>query len=213
MDDIATIEQMQGAQAAPEPGQAKEKIAETTDTAVKVGIGDVKSAGYVFIYHTKTFERSLCNRNMLPRKLDEKLEDGSKAWTVYKPGEPSRGTVKCLLHPESPGREHFDTLGFPTCRKSNLTSLFQQGQHMRRRHPTEWQTIEEEKKNAKEKEEREYQRSVIEMVAKRSNDGSGQNQEPDTGGNSPSRPVKRNPKRARRTQRKTVRAEQGTVPA
>ena len=171
------LQQMQQATPAPEPGDAPQKAEETTESVVKANVTSVTSAGYVWIYNVQTYEPSKCNRNMLGPKLQEKFPAGHKlegkyVWTTTKPGEPVRGQIKCLLHPDDPNRKHYDELGFATCNKHQLTSPFQRDQHMERRHPVEWKTIEKERLDKEKQEDREYQRGVLETL-RRSNNGSG----------------------------------------
>ena len=147
---------IQGAQTAPEPGTAVpgtvlEKGNDDTPPSV---IRSVSSAGYAYIYDTRTGERSVSNRNMLPTQLQKKREDGSRVFTTIPPRDaegtpivPRRGTIKCMLHPDDPNREHYDELGFGTCRKSNLTNRHQLQQHMKPRHQAEWATMEQERQD------------------------------------------------------------------
>ena len=135
----------------------------------------VQSAGYVIIYDTRTAEPSFCSRNVLRHHLEKKRPDGSVVFTTVKPKfAPKRGHLKCMLHPDSPDREHYDKLGLPTCRKSNLTSPYQVIRHMQKRHKTEYATIKEEearreKQQAREDKERDrkFQESLIKMGNKR----------------------------------------------
>jgi hypothetical protein len=153
------------AEAAPEPGTLKVKeILHRGDEELPAPMvaGALQSAGYVYIYDSRTGERSLTNRNMLPTQLQKKRDDGTPVFTVVKPqAQPARGTLKCLLHPDQPERAQYDALGLPVCLKSNLTSPYQVEQHMRHRHPTEWATIEEERKRKEKEEDREFQRSLL----------------------------------------------------
>jgi len=127
----------------------------------------VKSAGYVYIYDTKTREMSLCNRNMLSHHLQKKRADGSPVFTTVKPSEgPARGHLKCLLHADNPGRWHYDELGLPTCRKSNLTSPYQVTRHMQKRHKMEWATIKEEQDRAEKEATRKMQEALLKKATK-----------------------------------------------
>lgn len=165
--DVALLVEMEAAQAAPEPGP---RVNTVVDTGVKddpeVRLTSVTSAGYVTIYHTKTLEPSQVNRNMLVLKLRERLPDGSRAWTTRCPGEPRRGSIKCLLHPDDDNRGRYDEIGFGVCHKANIMTAYQLRQHMAHRHPREWTTIEDERRERERNEDREFQRSVIKMAGK-----------------------------------------------
>ena len=161
--------QMQDAEKAPEPGaRAGEVLDPGSSDKPSVTMGSVESAGYVYIYNTETYERSKCNQNMLRRKLLETRPDGSYIWaTRLLPGqEPTRGQLKCLLHADSEQRAYYDTLGLPTCGKSNLTSPFQQQMHMQRKHKTEWATIEQQRIATERQEDRDLYRGVIKLSRK-----------------------------------------------
>jgi len=134
-------EQMRDAEEAPET----EIKLEETEPLTEMSPLKMKSAGYVYVYDTRTNERSVCNRNMLAKMLRKKRPDGSIVFTTAKPKTPpARGTLKCMLHPDSPNRKHYDEMGLATCRKSNLTSPYQVRRHMEKRHKMEWATIKEE---------------------------------------------------------------------
>jgi hypothetical protein len=116
----------------------------------------VESAGYVKIYDTNTGEMSLCNRNMLVHHLKKRRPDNSIVFTTIKPKfAPKRGKLKCLLHPDSPNRAHYDEMGLAVCRKSNITSPYQVIRHMQKRHKVEYGTIKEEEARLEKQRERE----------------------------------------------------------
>ena len=75
---------------APEPGLAE--ITEVNQGSI------VESAGYVYIWDTRTADRSVCNRNMLQTTLGKLRKDGSRVFTTIKPDFEARGGQhKCLL--------------------------------------------------------------------------------------------------------------------
>ena len=132
-----------------------------------VVVGSVASAGYVYIYNTRTGEQSITNRNMLPTQLKKRFPDGAKerVYTVVEPDiKPRRGTLKCLLHTDQPWRQHYDEIGFPTCMKSNLMNPHQQTQHMKRRHKDEYATIVDEQQTREKEETRQFQQKLMERV-------------------------------------------------
>ena len=158
-------EEMKNAEEAGEPGELKGKqILHKGDEELPSPMmaTEIKSAGYVYIYDTKTGDRSLCNRNMLLQHLKKKREDGSIVFTTKDPGfRPPQGELKCMLHPKSPDRKHYDELGLPTCSKDNLKSRFQVIRHMQKRHKMEWLTIEQERVDTEKAEDREFQRQLM----------------------------------------------------
>ena len=166
-DNDAMIEEMlREAKEAPEPG--------TIDRVIHRGDGEqpapmtlteLTSAGWVYIYETSDGQRSTANRNMLKELLKVKNRDGTPRFTTRKPSyEPKRGTLKCLLHEDDPNRAHYSEIGLAICKKSNLTSPYMVTQHMRKRHPVEWQTIEKERIDMEKKEDREFQRNLMAAI-------------------------------------------------
>ncbi len=157
-------EMIAGAQRAEEPGDRPGSIIEKGDTPSV--LRSVDSAGYVWIWDTRTGDRSKTNANMLPTQLKKRRPDGSRVFTTIDPGiTPVRGTVKCRLHPDDPERAHYDSLGFGVCHKSNLVSPFQREQHMKHKHQAEWATIQKEKADADREEDRAFQRNLMQSAA------------------------------------------------
>lgn len=158
-------EMLRDAEVAPEPGESmRDKVIHKGDEDLPTPMvrSTMESAGWVYIYDTQTGERSTANRNMLRQLLRIRRPDGSRVFTTVKPPfEPERGTYKCMLHADDPNRGYYDTLGFPVCRKSNLTSPFMVRRHMEKRHRMEWAAIEQERKDAERAEDRKLQRTLI----------------------------------------------------
>jgi len=129
-------------------------------------VKEISSAGYVWVWDTRTFDRLPVLYYMLPQKLRQRREDGSFRFTTRDPGKlPKRGTIKCLLHEKGESREHYNTLGFVSCRKENITNLHQLRQHMSKKHPQEWKAIEEERKEKERQEDRELQHLLLKKNA------------------------------------------------
>jgi len=125
-------------------------------------LNKITDAGRVWIWDTRTYEKAPCLGYMLPAKLRLRRDDGSFRWTTNDPGKkPARGSIKCLLHKDSPDRKRFDELGFRTCPKDNVTNPYQLKQHMMKKHPQEWAAIEEERKERERQEDRELQRLIL----------------------------------------------------
>ena len=135
-------ELMQEVEEAEEPGNLREGQVlhrSNDDMPLGVQVASVESAGHVFIYNTKTGDRSKTNRNMLEDQLRKVFpEDGTRVYTTVKPPfEPPRGTYKCLLHADNEERAHYDQMGLATCTKDDLASEYQVQRHMERRHRME----------------------------------------------------------------------------
>lgn len=164
-------EMLSNTASAPEPGEDNRIVHKGDEIAPVPIVADrVKSAGWVKIWDTRTGEVSITNRNMLMAQLKKKREDGSRVFTTQDPHiKVKRGNLKCMLHADDPNRAYYDSLGLPVCPKSNLTSPYQVLRHMQKRHKTEWETLEQERKTREHDEQQEYQRSIVEIA---------QNQEP-----------------------------------
>lgn len=129
-------------------------------------VSSMTDAGYVMIWDTRTYEEFPCLYYMLKQKLQEKRTDGSYRFTAREPSKkPWRGKIKCMLHPDNINRAHYDELGFRVCNKSNITNDFQLKSHMRLKHPQEWKAIQEEIAEKERKENMEYQRAILSMIA------------------------------------------------
>lgn len=125
-------------------------------------VTELRSGKYFYIYSTETGEKVPCLGYMLAQKLRQRLPNGKFRFTTVDPGiRPKQGTIKCMLHPDDPNRKYYDELGFRTCRKHNITNRYQLQQHMKRRHPQEWETIEEERKRKEREEDRALQRLLL----------------------------------------------------
>ena len=150
-----TVELIEEAEVAPEPGNfdRRQVIHSSSDVfPMEVQLSSLESAGYVYVYDTKTGSRSVVNRNMLETQLSNLRPDGTRFFTTVKPAfEPKRGTLKCLLHKDDPDRGQYDSWGFATCSKSNLISEFQVNRHVQIRHRMEWQTIYDERDGRRKK--------------------------------------------------------------
>jgi len=125
----------------------------------------ISSAGYVYVWDTRTFEKIPILYYMLPSKLRLKREDGSYRFTTIDPKrKPERGTLKCWLHKDDPNRAHYDELGFAVCKKGGIRSPYQVTQHMKKKHPQEFAAIEDERKERERQEDRELQRLILKQA-------------------------------------------------
>ncbi len=128
-------------------------------------VKELTSAGYVYVWDSRTYVRAPVLYYMLPSILRRRREDGSFIWTTNDPKKlPKRGTLKCLLHKDSPDREEYDKMGLRTCKKSNILNEFEVKQHMSKKHPKEWLSIEDKRKEAERQEDRAFQKTLYEAV-------------------------------------------------
>ena len=165
MDEKTIEEKMRDAEAVAED---QLEIEGKVDDIEYMQPAEVLSAGQVYIYDTKTGERSICRRNILAHKLSLKRPDGSLVFTTIQPKvRPKRGHLKCMLHPDE-RKPIYDTWGFPVCMKSNLTSPFQVRRHMQKRHKQEYEAIVEEQKRLEKEQDRKLQESLIKLGSKAS---------------------------------------------
>ena len=165
-NDVLIEEMLRDAKEAPEPGTLDKVIHRGDEKQpAPMTLAELSSAGWVYIYENTDGQRSTANRNMLPELLKVKNKDGKPRFTTRKPSySPKLGTLKCLLHADDPNRAHYSEIGLATCRKSNLTSPYMVTQHMRKRHPVEWQTIEKERTDKEKQEDREFQHALLNRV-------------------------------------------------
>ena len=165
MDPTKTLEILIAGENAPEPaGIAPNDIIHpgSLDMPMPMVVSSVTSAGYTYIYDTRTGDRSLTNRNMLPAQLKKVRADGSHVFTTVKPAiEPVTGTIKCLLHENVADREKYAAMGFATCDKDNLISLFHLERHMQSKHKLEWAAIKDARDKAERAEDRAFQRAIL----------------------------------------------------
>ena len=122
----------------------------------------ISSAGYVYVWDTRSYEKIPILYYMLPSKLRMRRPDGSYKFTVIDPKEkPKRGGVKCLLHKDSEHRAHYDELGFHVCPKGNLINQHQLRMHMLHKHKEEWAAIEQERIDKERAEDRALQQAML----------------------------------------------------
>lgn len=129
-------------------------------------VKELSSAGYVYVWDTRTFERGTVLYYMLASVLRRRREDGSFIWTTNDPKQlPWRGKLKCLLHKDSPDREEYDRMGFGVCRRQHIPNAFEVKQHMLLKHPKEWKAIEDLRKDRERQEDRATQKALLEAVS------------------------------------------------
>ena len=150
---------------APEPaGLSENDIVHSgsADVPVPIMVSAIQSAGYVYIYDTRTGDRSLTNKNMLPIQLKKLRPDASRVFTTVKPDiTPVTGNIKCLLHLDSADHLQYSAMGFPECSKDNLISDFHLERHMAAKHRAEWAAIKSARDKAERAEDRAFQRAIL----------------------------------------------------
>ena len=128
-------------------------------------VKELTSAGYVYVWDSRTYKRAPVLYYMLASILRRRRDDGSFIWTTNDPHKrPKMGTMKCLLHKGSPNRKEYDEMGFRTCKKSNIINAFEVKQHMLKKHPKEWNAIEDQRKEKERQEDRSFQKTLYEAV-------------------------------------------------
>ena len=169
-NDVLIEEMIQEAESVPKKGGGAGEVidkGDETESRPPIVMSHVSGNDKVFIYDTETGQQSECLRYMLTTQLRKKRPNGKPYFTTKRPGvEPRSGAFTCLLHPDREERSHYDEIGLPTCKKSNLTSIHQVERHMQKKHPAEWATIEKERTQREKEEDREFQRSLLNKVSK-----------------------------------------------
>jgi len=141
------------------------------DAPVPSVVASITSAGYVFIWDTRTGRKVPVLYYMLSKKLRQRREDGSFRFTTSDPRiAPVHNMYKCFLHPEDPNRADYDKLGFRVCPKSNILNEFQRIRHMATKHKEEWKTIEDARVRREREEDRTLQRLVLQQLGDKTAD-------------------------------------------
>ena len=146
-NEPAIEEMMRDAEMADEPGNLKAGKVISATADMTMSTSELQSAGYVYVYDTRTANRSVVNRNMLQQQLEKRRADGSFAFSTRKPEgiEPIVGTIKCFLHEDDPNRDRYDKMGLIRCIKSDFLNEMDRENHLRRRHPRAFATLENER--------------------------------------------------------------------
>lgn len=161
------VEQMLDmAQKAEEPGGSGIGVVDTgKDTGVPIIGHSLLSAGYTYMWNTKTGQQGLTNNNMAKTQLDKRFPDGTRVWTFTQPNfKPTRGVYLCDLHEDAEHRQYYNTLGMRTCPKSNLMNKYEVTRHMLKSHKVETRTIKEERDREEREADRAWQKQVTELA-------------------------------------------------
>jgi len=139
---------------------------EVSNEIAPMSLKTISSAGYKYIWDSKTGEKLPVLYYMVRDKMKQKNPDGTFRFVASDPHiSVFKGNVKCLLHKDSIKNKTYDSLGFRECKKSNLANQYQLERHMRLKHPREWESIENERKEKERQEDRELQRAVLAGLA------------------------------------------------
>lgn len=169
MEDTTLAELIADAEKASEPGgwEGTTVIHEGDEDQPAPMVGRVTSAGYTTVYDTKTGVSSKINNNNLLTILKKRRKNGSRVFGMKQTVIPKMGIFKCLLHKDDPSRDHYDDIGLAVCPKDNLSSSYQVMRHMQKRHKDEWAAIDQERKDKEKKEDREFQRMLMEKAVEK----------------------------------------------
>ena len=125
-------------------------------------VAALQNSGYVRLYNTRTGEMSLNNRSWLKNQL-KKVWPGTKdaVWSPRKPEgiTPTRGALKCPLHPEHADNPSFVGMGLPECKKANLINEYEVQRHVRFKHPSAFAAIERKREQADRDESRDLMKA------------------------------------------------------
>ena len=146
-NEPAIEEMMRDAEMADEPGDLKAGKVISATADMTMSTSELQSAGYVYVYDTRTANRSIVNRNMLQQQLEKRREDGSFTFSTRQPEgiAPVRGTLKCFLHEDDPNRKKYDQMALVRCKKSNFFTEMDRERHLKTRHPRAFATLENER--------------------------------------------------------------------
>ena len=155
-NNVALEEMLRDAEDAAEPGDMVSGQIISQNGEMTMTTSQLQSAGWVYVYDTRTADRSVVNRNMLPQQLQKLRPDGSYVFSTRKPEgiEIIVGDLNCPLHADDPHREKYDRMGLVTCTKTGFMNEFNRDRHLRSRHPRAYSTLESERV----REEREAER-------------------------------------------------------
>ena len=147
--------------------QVQEALSDNIPNEAEIGrVRVISSAEKVQVWDSRTGQTGMVLEYMLRDKLKATRPDGSRIWTTKDPQILSqRGSVKCLLHKDGEDRDHYTFLGLRVCTKDNIKNFHERTMHMRRKHPKEWDSIQEEKHERERLEDRALQRAILGKVA------------------------------------------------
>ena len=165
-NNVALEEMLRDAEDAAEPGDMVSGQIISQNGEMTMTTSQLQSAGWVYVYDTRTADRSVVNRNMLPQQLQKLRPDGSYVFSTRKPEgiEPIVGDLNCPLHADDPNREKHDRMGLVTCTKTGFMNEFNRDRHLRSRHPRAYATLENERVREDREAERQERLALTESI-------------------------------------------------
>jgi hypothetical protein len=188
MDNDLTAEILQEALNSAKSGKAEDLMSEMMMSLGEIGIPDGKMSKayavnperddtYITIYSTVNGVASDILRLMAPKVLSKVVKDGpdipagmvgKRAFSLTRGDFPEKPKFLCDLHKDNPKREWLDANGLAgiICRKANLASAYEVLRHRRFTHHDEHLLIDKLQNDERDNEMRDYQRSVMAILAK-----------------------------------------------
>ena len=165
-DGTAIEEMLRDAEDAAEPGDMATGQVISRRDDMTMTTSQLQSAGWVYVYDTRTADRSVVNRNMLPQQLQKQRPDGSYVFSTRKPEgiEIIVGALNCFLHADDPNREKHNRMGLVTCIKIGFLNELDRANHMRYRHPRAYATLENERVREDREAERQDRLALTESI-------------------------------------------------
>ena len=165
-NDVALEEMLRDAEDAAEPGDMVSGQIISQNGEMTMTTSQLQSAGWVYVYDTRTADRSVVNRNMLPQQLQKLRPDGSYVFSTRKPEgiEIIVGDLDCFLHADDPNREKYNRMGLVTCIKIGFLNELDRANHMRYRHPRAYATLENERVREDREAERQERLALTESI-------------------------------------------------
>lgn len=165
-NNVALEEMLRDAEDAAEPGDMVSGQIISQNGEMTMTTSQLQSAGWVYVYDTRTADRSVVNRNMLPQQLQKLRPDGSYVFSTQKPEgfEPIVGDLNCLLHADDPDREKHNLMGLVTCTKTGFMNELNRDRHLRSRHPRAYATLENERVREDREAERQERLALTESI-------------------------------------------------
>ncbi len=166
LNNEALIQEMlRDSQKAEPPGEmVKNPIIHRGDASqpAPMTVKEMSDAGWVWLWNTETLDRVAVLYYRVPQLLRQRRPDGSFRWTTNElKDKPYRGSIKCMLHPDNPDRQHYNEMGLPVCKKENITSPHQLVMHMAKKHKMEYAAIKKEIEDTEKEEERQLRLALL----------------------------------------------------
>jgi hypothetical protein len=131
-------------------------------------VSEKTSAGHFYIYNPRTGDRSITNGNQLRQQLTKRDPfDGGLMFVPKDPGiRPKTGTFRCLLHPKNPESARWLAMGLAACTKrGTFQNEAEAMRHLRRKHKSQWEIMEEVRKDTERSEDRQQSKVLSQALA------------------------------------------------